>query len=102
MNCRKIRRLSAISGTLSGNTATGNSDDGFYVFNFNGGTLSGNTANNNGYGFFVGDFNGGNTATFSLNEATDNAFQGYGSVVGSPQTGAGTNTGSGNGSDDSF
>ena len=101
MNCRKIRRLSAISGTLSGNTATGNSDDGFYVFNFNGGTLSGNTAtsnDDNGFSVFQ-NFNEGNTATFELNEATDNTGQGY-DIEGEPQTGAGTN--SGNGSHDSF
>ena len=87
-------------GTLSDNTATGNFN-GFAVFDFNGGTLSGNTATSNGDdGFSVfQNFNEGNTATFELNEATDNTGQGY-DIEGEPQTGAGTN--SGNGSHDSF
>ena len=57
--------------------------DGFYVDVFNGGTLS------------------GNTATFELNEATNNTNQGY-DITGTPASGSGTNTGSGNGSHDSF
>ena len=70
-----------------------------------GGTLSGNTATSNGdEGFLVGGFGEGfslsNTATFELNEATDNS-QGY-DITGTPASGSGTNTGSGNGSNDSY
>ena len=111
-------------GTLSGNTATSNSF-GFYVLEFNGGTINSNAATNNGYngfwmqtftdgtvsgntatgndfnGFYVQEFAPGNTVTFSLNEATANTGQGY-DITGAPASGVGTNTGSGNGSHDSF
>ena len=48
-------------------------------------------------GAFADGFSLSNTATFSLNEATNNTLKGY-NITGQPQTGAGTNTGS----DDSF
>ena len=67
-------------GTISGNTASGNSSDGFEVFNFP----------------------GGNTAIFSNNSSTSNTLMGYNFVTGTPFDGSMTNTGFGNGSDDSF
>ena len=71
-------------GTMSGNMATGNSRDGFAVGND-----------------FDEGFSLSNTATFSLNEATDNTDQGY-DIEGTPASGSGTNTRSGNGSGDSY
>jgi len=49
----------------------------------------------------VSYFKGGNTATFSLNEATDNTSKGY-HIRGQSRAGAETNSGSGNGSHDSY
>ena len=51
----------------------------------------------------IGDdgFSGANSATFGSNLSTNNTAQGY-HITGTPASGSGTNTGSGNGSDDSF
>ncbi|MCA9023211.1 MAG: hypothetical protein KDA74_23845, partial [Planctomycetaceae bacterium] len=68
-----------------------------------GGTLDGNTAQSNGgAGFSIDSFFGGNTASFSNNSAIDNALKGYDVLSGTPQSGTGTNTGSGNASDNSY
>jgi len=67
------------NGTMSGDTATENSDDGFQI---------------GGPGPSGGDgFNLSNTATFGSNVSTDNTAQGY-NIEGTPQTGKDTNTGS--------
>ena len=47
------------------------------------------------------DFNGTNTASFGSNVSTNNTGSGY-NIKNAPNTGSGTNTGSDNGSDDSF
>ncbi|MCR9232325.1 MAG: right-handed parallel beta-helix repeat-containing protein [bacterium] len=93
-----------VSGTFSNNTSIGNAENGFdFVDPIFGGTLDGNTAQNNGgAGFSIWSFSGANTATFSNNSAIDNALQGYDVQSGTPQSGTGTNTGSGNASDNSF
>ena len=51
----------------------------------------------------VGDdgFGSANSASFGSNVSTNNTNQGY-DIMGTPASGSGTNTGSGNGSDDSF
>ncbi|MFK7777924.1 MAG: hypothetical protein QM501_07335, partial [Gimesia sp.] len=76
-------------------------------FNFqapiSGGSITGNTASNNAIeGFFVNIFGVANTATFSNNISSQNTTEGYNVISGTPQTGVGTNTGSGNGSNDNF
>ncbi|QDT44106.1 hypothetical protein Pan241w_42120 [Gimesia alba] len=93
-----------ISGVFSNNTSIGNAFNGFDFANpIQGGTISQNSAqNNSGNGFEIDVFSGANTATFSENSATNNAGSGYNVISGTPQNGVGTNTGSGNGSDDDF
>ena len=86
--------------TMSGNAASGN-DDGFHVSAFIDGTMSGNTASENTSDGFEITFGTGNTVLFNINSSTSNTLQGY-NTTGTPATGVGTNTGSGNGSDDSF
>ncbi len=89
-------------GTVSGNTASGNTLDGLLFDTLSGGTVSQNTATGNSrHGFVVNNFSGGNTATFQNNISNNNTVRGY-NITGTPQTGVGTNTGSGNGSFDSF
>ncbi|MFH1301196.1 MAG: right-handed parallel beta-helix repeat-containing protein [Planctomycetota bacterium] len=92
------------SGTLSNNISIGNAKNGFdFGAAIIGGTISGNQSQQNaGDGFMVNLFNGGNTATFTGNTATQNTAKGYDVLSGTPQNGAGTNTGSGNASDDDF
>ena len=82
-------------GTLSGNAASNNgAGGGFEVYRFNGGTISGNTATGNtDDGFDVSYFKGGNTATFSLNEATDTTSKGY-HIRGQSRAGAESGSGS--------
>ncbi|MBB74404.1 MAG: hypothetical protein CMJ75_07825 [Planctomycetaceae bacterium] len=63
-----------INGTVRGNRAAENGDDGFQFDNFNGGTVSDNTASGNGYGFFVRELNGG---TVSENTAEANVADGF-------------------------
>ncbi|MEE3372687.1 MAG: NosD domain-containing protein, partial [Planctomycetota bacterium] len=63
-----------VNGTVRGNRAAENGDDGFQFENFNGGTLSDNTASENGFGFFVGELNGG---TVSENTAESNVADGF-------------------------
>ena len=63
-----------VNGTVRGNRAAENGDDGFQFENFNGGTLSDNTASANGFGFFVGELNGG---TVSENTAEANVADGF-------------------------
>ena len=90
-------------GTISGNTASGNDDDGFFVGTFADGTISDNTASeNSGDGFRVNTFPGGNSAVFRNNSATNNTVLGYGILSGTPFSGVGTNSGSGNGDNNSF
>lgn len=93
-----------ISGVFSNNISIGNTDNGYdFGASILGGTISGNSAQlNSGDGFMVNLFNGANTATFSNNSATQNTNKGYDILSGTPQNGVGTNTGSGNGSDDDF
>lgn len=91
-------------GTIRNNTSTGNTESGFDfdapIFN---GSIFENTARSNGLdGFTVNIFGGGNTATFSTNSAIGNTNNGYNVLTGAPQTGVGTNTGSGNGSNDNY
>ena len=70
---------------------------------FTGGTISGNTASVNSFdGFVVNTFPGGNSAVFSNNSATNNTLLGYNILSGTPFDGITTNTGSGNGGNDSF
>lgn len=92
------------SGTFSNNISIGNTENGYdFSAPIIGGTISGNHAQQNkADGFMVNLFNGGNTATFSNNAATGNTVKGYDVLSGTPQSGVGTNTGSGNGSDDDF
>ena len=90
-------------GTFSGNTTSGNGFDGFSINTLSGGTFSGNTASGNTFdGFFINSFSPANTATFMSNEALHNTLRGYDIGSGTPNAGAGTNTGSGNGSNDTF
>jgi parallel beta-helix repeat protein len=93
-----------LGGTFSNNTSIGNTFNGYdFSAPIVGGTISGNSAgNNSGDGFMINLFSGGNTATFTGNTATQNTAKGYDVLSGTPQNGAGTNTGSGNGSDDDF
>ncbi len=120
--------LRIVGGTITGNTATGNLEDGFdFDHLITGGTFSNNTATGNaetGFnfgapiisgsiinntatsnsidGFFVNIFDVANTATFSNNVANQNTADGYNVLTGTPQTGVGTNTGSGNGSNNNY
>lgn len=93
-----------VGGTLSHNRSIGNTENGYdFAAPILGGTISENSAQNNaGDGYMINLFGGGNTATFSNNAATDNTAKGYDVLSGTPQTGVGTNSGSGNGSDDDF
>ena len=86
-------------GTFSGNTASGNGVQGFFVNTFTGGTISDNTASGNDRdGFFVVDFPGGNSAVFSNNSSTNNTLEGYNTFLGgTPFDGSTTNTGFGHG-----
>lgn len=120
--------LQIVGGTITGNTASGNLEDGFdFDHLITGGTIANNTStgnaingfdfiapiisgsiiennanNNSGDGFFVNIFDDPNTATFSNNFATQNTGDGYDVLTGAPQTGVGTNTGSGNGSNNNY
>lgn len=91
-------------GDISNNTASGNASDGFGFLGFiDGGTINNNISSNNTVdGFFISGFSVGNTASFADNEATNNTAAGYNVIFGTPQTGVGTNTGSGNGSNNNF
>ncbi|HBL45476.1 MAG TPA: hypothetical protein DDZ90_19025, partial [Planctomycetaceae bacterium] len=91
-------------GTISNNLATGNQGNGYdFIAPIQGGTLDGNTArSNSGNGFSIVNFSGGNTASFSNNSAIDNALKGYDVQTGTPQSGVGSNTGSGNASDNNY
>ncbi|WP_339685633.1 right-handed parallel beta-helix repeat-containing protein [Gimesia maris] len=91
-------------GTISNNIATGNQGYGFdFIAPIQGGTISNNTASSNSKsGYFVNIFGGGNTASFTNNSAIDNALKGYDVRTGTPQSGVGTNTGSGNASDNNY
>ncbi|WP_417385826.1 right-handed parallel beta-helix repeat-containing protein [Gimesia sp.] len=92
------------SGTFTNNTSIGNSENGYdFADPIFGGTLDGNISQGNtGNGFTIDSFFGGNTASFSNNSAIDNALKGYDVQSGTPQSGVGTNTGSGNATDDSY
>ncbi|MCA9014982.1 MAG: right-handed parallel beta-helix repeat-containing protein [Planctomycetaceae bacterium] len=92
------------SGVFSNNTSIGNAFNGFDFTNpIQGGTISQNSAQgNSGNGFEIDIFSGANTATFSNNSATQNTNKGYDIQSGTPQNGVGTNTGSGNGSNNDF
>ena len=65
----------AQSTSLSGNTATSNTNAGILLYRADGNSLSGNTANSNGFGFYAR--NGSGTNTFSSNTADSNTNYGY-------------------------
>jgi len=101
----------SLDGTNSGDirnvVSNFNGGSGFAVFNFNSGTISGNTASKNDqFGFFVGTFPDGiggfNSAVFSNNSSINNTLLGYNFLTGTPFSGGMTNTGSGNGGNNSF
>ena len=76
---------------------TGNEGFSFYDI---GGTFTSNTADGNADGFFFGDIDAG--GTFSNNQSTNNTFIGYSSYTGLIFGTAANNTGSGNGSVNTF
>ena len=91
------------SGDIRNVVSNLNGEAGFDVNNFNDGTISGNTASGNDQDrFYVLDFNGGNSAVFSNNSATNNTLLGYNILSGTPFDGGMSNTGSGNGGNDNF
>ncbi|QDV52257.1 right-handed parallel beta-helix repeat-containing protein [Gimesia fumaroli] len=93
-----------VSGVLRNNTSIGNAFNGFdFTSPIQGGMITENSAqSNSGNGFEIDIFSGGNTATFSNNSATQNSGAGYDVISGTPQNGVGTNSGSGNGSNNGF
>lgn len=93
-----------LDGTFNNNTSVSNTFNGYdFIAPIVGGTIINNSAQNNSAdGFFVNIFGGANTATFSNNIATQNTINGYNVLSGTPLIGVGTNTGSGNASDNSF
>jgi parallel beta-helix repeat protein len=65
-----------LSGTITGNTVANSVSDGFQIGNFQSGTISGNTASGNGLlgGFTFGTVSGG---TIMGNTASGNMFDGF-------------------------
>ena len=89
-------------GTITNNTSSGNSHHGFYLHTLITGTASSNLAlGNSSAGFYSANTSGNNTASVNSNHAASNQY-GYLFYVAPPANGSGTNTGSANGSYNSF
>lgn len=90
-------------GMMSDDTARDNTQAGFRVRNpFNQSTVTSNTTSGNIEDGFQISFGGVNTGLFNINSSTSNTLKGY-NIMGTPVADDGTNTGSGNGgSNDNF
>ncbi|MCO6042535.1 right-handed parallel beta-helix repeat-containing protein [Aeoliella sp. ICT_H6.2] len=88
------------TGTVSNNVFDGNGTNGMQLLQGLGGVISNNTSSGNDIGYEL-NFTAGSTTALTTNSATNNTTSGY-SVTGTPGSGAGTNTGNANGSNDTY
>lgn len=92
-----------VDGVVSNNISNINGGHGIYFGNLDGGTISSNTASDNAdKGFHLSFIFGTNSLEFSLNNSIDNTNEGY-DITGTPAVGSpATNSGSGNGSNNTY